>query len=258
MSVKDLFDLSGTVALVTGGSRGLGLEIATALGEAGAGIAITARREQWLTSAEELLAGKGIACLSIACDVTQPSQVNSAVDAVLARFGRIDILVNNAGVSWGESVDTMPLEKWQAVIETNVAGCFLMAQAAGAAMRRGGRGGAIVNIASIAGLVGTPPDVLDAVGYSASKGAVISLTRDLAVKWAPHGIRVNAIAPGFFETRMTTGLLERNRAAIERSTPMGRIGRPGELQGAALFLASPASSYVTGHVLVVDGGTTAW
>ena len=258
MSVKDLFDLSGTVALVTGGSRGLGLEIATALGEAGAGVAITARREQWLTSAEEALAVKGIACLSIACDVTQPSQVKAAVAAVLERFGRIDILVNNAGVSWGESVDTMPVEKWQAVFETNVTGCFLMAQAAGAAMMRGGRGGAIINVASIAGLVGTPPDVLDAVGYSASKGAVISLTRDLAVKWAAHGIRVNAIAPGFFETRMTTGLLERNRAAIERSTPMGRIGRPGELQGAALFLASPASSYVTGHVLVVDGGTTAW
>ena len=125
-------------------------------------------------------------------------------------------------------------------------------------MMRGGRGGAIVNVASIAGLVGTPADVLDAVGYSASKGAVISLTRDLAVKWARHGIRVNAIAPGFFETRMTTGVLDRSRAAIERSTPMGRIGRPGELQGAALFLASPASSYVTGHVLVVDGGATAW
>ena len=131
------------------------------------------------------------------------------------------------------------------VVETNVTGCFLMARAAAAAMMRGGRGGAIVNIASIAGLVGTPADVLDAVGYSASKGAVISLTRDLAVKWARHGIRVNAIAPGFFETRMTTGVLERSRAAIERSTPMGRIGRPGELQGAALFLASPASAYVT-------------
>jgi len=258
MSVKDLFDLSGTVALVTGGSRGLGLEIATALGEAGAGIAITARREQWLTSAEELLAGKGIACLSIACDVTQPSQVNSAVAAVLERFGRLDVLVNNAGISWVEPIETMPVEKWRSVVDTNVTGCFLMAQAAGAAMMRGGRGGAIVNVASIAGLVGTPPDVLDAVGYSASKGALISLTRDLAVKWARHGVRVNAIAPGFFETRLTASTIERSRAEIERATPMGRIGRPGELQGAALFLASPASTYVTGHVLVVDGGATAW
>ena len=258
MSVKDLFDLSGTVALVTGGSRGLGLEMATALGEAGAGVAITARREQWLTSAQQTLAGKGIDCLTASCDVTQPDHVEAAIAAVIARFGRLDILVNNAGISWGESVDTMPLEKWRAVVETNVTGCFLMSRAAGAAMMRGGRGGAIINIASIAGLVGTPADVLDATGYSASKGAIISLTRDLAVKWAHHGIRVNAIAPGFFETRMTTGLLEHNRGSIERSTPMGRIGRPGELQGAALFLASPASSYVTGHVLVVDGGATAW
>jgi NAD(P)-dependent dehydrogenase (short-subunit alcohol dehydrogenase family) len=258
MSVKDLFDLSGTVALVTGGSRGLGLEMAIGLGEAGAAVAITARREQWLTSAEATLRGKGIDCLATACDVSQPSQVDATVAAVVDRFGRLDILVNNAGVSWGESVDTMPLEKWHGVVETNVTGCFLMARAAGAAMLRGGRGGAIVNIASIAGLVGTPSEVLDAAAYSASKGAVISLTRDLAVKWASRGIRVNAIAPGFFETRMTTGVLERNRDAIERSTPMGRIGRPGELQGAALFLACPASAYITGHVLVVDGGATAW
>jgi NAD(P)-dependent dehydrogenase (short-subunit alcohol dehydrogenase family) len=258
MSVKDLFDLSGTVAIVTGGSRGLGLEMAAALGEAGAAVAITARREQWLTTAAATLTAQGIDTLATTCDVTQPGEVDATVAAVVERFGRLDILVNNAGVSWGEPADTMPLEKWRAVVETNLTGCFLMARAAAKVMIRGGRGGAIVNIASIAGLVGTSSEVLDAVGYSASKGAVISMTRDLAVKWAPHGIRVNAIAPGFFETRMTTGLLERGRTAIERSTPMGRIGRPGELQGAALFLASPASSYVTGHVLAVDGGATAW
>jgi gluconate 5-dehydrogenase len=258
MSVKDLFDLSGMAALVTGGSRGLGLEMAMALGEAGAGVTITARRQQWLTSAEQALAAKGIACLARTCDVTQPDHVDAAIAATLERFGHLDILVNNAGISWGESAATMPIDKWRAVVETNVTGCFLMSRAAGAAMMRGGRGGAIVNVASIAGLVGTPADVLDAVGYSASKGAIISLTRDLAVKWARHGIRVNAIAPGFFETRMTTGVLERSRAAIERSTPMGRIGQPGELRGAALFLSSPASSYMTGQVLVVDGGATAW
>ena len=258
MSVKDLFDLSGAVALVTGGSRGLGLEMATGLGEAGAAVAITARREQWLTSAAATLTGKGIDTLVTACDVTDPNQVDATIAAVIERFGRLDILVNNAGISWVEPVETMPVEKWRSVVETNVTGCLLMSRAAGTAMTRGGRGGAIVNIASIAGLVGTPADVLDAVGYSASKGAVISLTRDLAVKWAHRGIRVNAIAPGFFETRLTAGTLERSRAEIERATPMGRIGRPGELQGAALFLASPASTYVTGHVLVVDGGATAW
>ena len=258
MHVKDLFDLTGKVALVTGGSRGLGLEIATALGEAGARVAVTARREEWLTSAEQRLAAGGIDCMAMTCDVSQPEQVHAAVHAVADRFGRIDVLVNNAGISWGEPAATMPIDKWRRVLDTNATGCFLMAQEAGAAMIRDGGGGAIVNIASIVGMVGTPATVLDAVGYSASKGAVISLTRDLAVKWAPHGIRVNAIAPGFFETRMTTAVLARSQDQIERSTPLGRIGRPEELKGAALFLASPASSYVTGHVLVVDGGATAW
>jgi gluconate 5-dehydrogenase len=258
MRVQDLFDLSGKVALVTGGSRGLGLAIATGFGEAGAAVAITARREQWLTPAREALERDGVDCFATTCDVTQQDQVAAAVAAVLGRFGRIDILVNNAGISWGESVETMPVEKWRAVVDTNATGCFLMSRAAGAEMIRAARGGAIVNVASIAGLVGTAPEVLDAAGYSASKGALISLTRDLAVKWARHGIRVNALAPGFFETRLTTGVLERSRAEIERSTPMGRIGRPEELKGAALFLASAASAYVTGHVLVVDGGATAW
>jgi len=258
MHVKELFDLSGKVALVTGGSRGIGLEIAAALGEAGAAIAITARREQWLASAQSMLRGLGIECFVQVCDVSEADQVAAAVAAVVARFHRIDVLVNNAGVSWGEPIETVPLDKWRRVLDTNVTGCFLMSQAVGKEMIRGSRGGAIVNIASIAGLVGTAPGVLDAAGYSASKGAVISFTRDLAVKWAAHGIRVNAVAPGFFETRMTTGVLERSRAEIERSTPMGRIGRLEELKGAALFLASSASSYVTGHTLVVDGGATAW
>jgi NAD(P)-dependent dehydrogenase (short-subunit alcohol dehydrogenase family) len=258
MRVQDLFDLSGKVALVTGGSRGLGLAMATAFGEAGAAVAITARREPWLTSARETLESHRVECFATTCDVSQPDQVTATVAAVLERFGRIDILVNNAGISWGESVETMPVEKWRAVVDTNVTGCFLMSRAVAAEMIRAARGGAMVNVASIAGLVGTPPEVLDAAGYSASKGALISLTRDLAVKWARHGIRVNAIAPGFFETRLTTGVLERSRAEIERSTPMGRIGRPEELKGAALFLASAASEYVTGQVLVVDGGATAW
>jgi NAD(P)-dependent dehydrogenase (short-subunit alcohol dehydrogenase family) len=256
--IRELFDLSGRIALVTGGSRGLGLEIARGLGEAGASVAITARREQWLKPAEEALRADGVDCLAKLCDVSQADQVSTAVSAVIERYGRVDILINNAGVSWAEPAESMPIEKWRSVFDTNVAGCFLMSQAVGAAMIRAGHGGAIVNIASIAGLVGTPSHVLDAVGYSASKGAVISLTRDLAVKWAPHGIRVNAIAPGFFETRMTAGVLERSRGAIEGATPMGRVGRPEELRGVAVFLASTAASYITGQVIVVDGGATAW
>src|SRR5437867_4195101 len=167
--VKELFDLTGKVAIVTGGSRGLGLAIATGLGEAGAAVAITARREQWLTPARAALSALQIDCLATTCDVTQPDQVAASVTAVLERFGRIDILVNNAGISWGESIETMPIEKWRGVIDTNVTGCLLMSRAAGAEMIRAARGGAIVNVASIAGLVGTPPDVLDATGYSASK-----------------------------------------------------------------------------------------
>jgi len=257
MSVKDLFDLTGKVALVTGGSRGLGLEMATALGEAGASVVITARREQWLAPAEEGLRAKGLTVLAVTCDVSLPDQVNASVRAAVARFGRLDILINNAGISWGESIETMPLEKWRQVFETNATGCFLMSQAAGNEMLRLGHGGAIINIASVAGITGLETDVLDAVGYSASKGAIITLTRDLAVKWAKRGIRVNAIAPGFFDTRLSHALLEKLQPKIEQSTPMGRIGRPGELGGVAVFLASAAASYVTGQVLAVDGGLTA-
>lgn len=258
MHVKDLFALSGKVALVTGGSRGLGLEIATGLGEAGAAIAVTARRESWLDTAEQTLRSSGIDTLALTCDVTDVGQVSSAVAAVVHRFGRIDVLVNNAGISWGAPAETMPVEKWREVLDTNATGCFVMSQAVGREMIRAGAGGSIVNVASIAGMTGMPADVLDAVGYGASKGAVISFTRDLAVKWAHHGIRVNAVAPGFFDTRMSAGVLERARTRIEQLTPLGRIGQPGELKGVVVFLASAASSYVTGQVLAVDGGATAW
>jgi gluconate 5-dehydrogenase len=150
----------------------------------------------------------------------------------------------------------MPIEKWRTVLDTNATGCFLMSQAVGREMIRASNGGAIVNVASVMGLRGTSADILHAAGYSASKGAIMSLTRDLAAKWAIHNIRVNAIAPGFFDTRLTTGMLEKSRPAIEKSTPMGRIGRPGEIKGVVLFLASAASNYVTGQVLAIDGGMT--
>ena len=257
MSVRDLFNLDGKVALVTGGSRGLGLEMATALGEAGAKVAISARRDQWLTPAEQELRAKGIDALSVTCDVANPDDVNAAVRATVDRFGGLDILINNAGISWGEPVETMSLEKWRQVFDTNAVGCFLMSQAAGNEMLRFGTGGAIINITSVAGMIGLDADVLDAVGYSASKGAIITLTRDLAVKWAPRGIRVNAIAPGFFDTRLSHALLQKTQEKIEKTTPMGRIGRPGELGGVAVFLASAAASYITGQVLAVDGGMTA-
>lgn len=255
--VSELFDLSSKVALVTGGSRGLGLEIASGLAEAGARLAITARREAWLRTAEEELRKVGPPPLVLQCDVADPEQVQTAVSAAIAEFGRVDILVNNAGISWGAPSDEMPLDKWRAVMEVNVTGVFLMCQAAGREMIRAG-GGKIINIASVAGLVGSSPAVLDTIGYTASKGAVLSLTRDLAVKWAPHGVTVNAIAPGFFPTRMSEAVFARQLPQIEAVIPMSRVGRAGELKGSAVFLASRAADYITGQVLVVDGGYTAW
>lgn len=257
MHVSDLFDLSGKVALVTGGSRGLGLEIATGLAEAGAHVAITARREAWLHEADQALRKIGVSPLVLQCDVSKSEEVDAAVASTLKQCGRIDILVNNAGISWGAPPDEMPLEKWRSVMDVNAMGTFLMSQAVGRGMVRAGSG-KIINVASIAGLLGSPSAMLDAIGYSASKGAVISFTRDLAVKWGPHGINVNAIAPGYFPTRMSEGVLARSQAQIEASIPLGRVGAPGELKGAAIFLASRASDYVTGQVLVVDGGYSAW
>jgi gluconate 5-dehydrogenase len=256
MHVHALFDMSGKVALVTGGSRGLGLEMAIGCGEAGAAVAITARRDKWLRTAEEELRAQGIKCVALTCDVSRPDEVQTTIATVLERLGPIDVLVNNAGISWGASAETMPVEKWGEVLATNATGCFLMSQAAGREMIRAG-GGSIINIASIAGLMGTAPEVLDAVGYAASKGAIISLTRDLAVKWARYGVRVNAVAPGFFETRMSEGVVKKAGRTIEQMTPLGRIGGAGELKGVVVFLASAASSYITGQVLAVDGGMTA-
>lgn len=256
MRTRELFSLSGRVALVTGGSRGLGLEIAEGLGEAGAAVAITARRDQWLRPAEKALTEAGIQCLAVQCDVSRPEPVRALVDAVVGRFGTIDVLVNNAGVTWGAPVEEMPLDRWQRVIDINLTGMFLVTQAAGRVMldRKSGK---ILNIASIAGLIGERPDTLNAIGYSTAKGGVVAFTRDLAVKWASHNIYVNAIAPGFFRTRMTEALLEQAQARAEAHTPLGRIGRPGELKGVAVFLASAASDYVTGQVIAVDGGRTA-
>ncbi len=257
MNALELFDLSGKIALVTGGSRGLGLEIATGLGEAGAKVAITARRANFLAAAEAELQSRGITPLVLTCDVTSPEQIADAVAATIAAFGRIDILVNNAGIAWAAPVETMPLDKWRQVMETNATGCFLMTQAVGREMIRAGSGGAIVNTASYVAAMGSPTEIVDAVGYTASKGAVVSMTRDFAVKWARHGIRVNAVAPGYFDTRLSSGVLGQAKEAIEAMTPLRRIGRPGELKGAVVFLASPAAAYVTGHILAVDGGMTA-
>jgi NAD(P)-dependent dehydrogenase (short-subunit alcohol dehydrogenase family) len=252
---RHLFDLTGRVAVITGGAVGLGRQMAEGLAEMGANIVICARKQERCEKAAEELRALGVTTLALGCDVTSPESIQLVVDAAVARFGGIDILINNAGISWGAPAEEMSLEDWNKVIATNLTGTFLCSQAVGKVML-GQKRGKIINIASIAGMAGSP-EALDAIGYSASKGGVITLTRELARKWAAHGIHVNAIAPGWFPTRMSGALIERNRETFLKSIPLGRFGNDQDLKGAAVFLASSASDFVTGQVLVVDGGQTA-
>lgn len=254
-NLHPLFDLTDKIALVTGGSRGLGKEMAEGLAEAGAALMLVARREEWLKPTVAKMQARGFRCEGVLADVTKPSDIQRAVEHTLRTYGQIDILLNNAGISWGAPAEEMPLDKWQMVIDTNLTAPFLFCQAAGREMikRKFGR---IINIASIAGLVATLPGVQDTAGYNAAKGGLLSLTRELAAKWAKHNIRVNAIAPGFFSSRMADKVIAHARATIEAITPMGRIGNAGELKGVAVFLAADASNYITGQTIVVDGGAS--
>jgi NAD(P)-dependent dehydrogenase (short-subunit alcohol dehydrogenase family) len=260
-NVKQLFDLTGRVAIITGGSIGLGRQMAEGLAEMGANIVLCARKQERCHQAAEELQQLGVKAIALACDVKNPASIQEVVDATLSQFGRIDVLINNAGISWGAPVEEMRLADWNKVIETNLTGTFLCAQAVGKVMiqqsRRKPSQGKIINIASVAGLGGAPPE-LSAIGYHASKGGVIAFTKDLACKWAAHNIQVNAIAPGWFPTHMSSRVLEHHQDLFLSHIPLRRFGNEHDLKGAAVFLASDASNYVTGHVLVVDGGQSAW
>jgi sorbose reductase len=252
MSVLDLFDLHGKTALVTGGSSGIGKWVARAYLEAGARVAIAARNSGALEKVADELGAIGTV-VPIGCDVTQPGQVTSMVDRVTSELGGIDIAVCNAGVVSVEPILDMAPEEFQRVQDTNVTGVFLTAQAAARAMVNQGRGGAIITTASMSGhIINIPQQVSH---YCASKAAVIHLTKGMAVELAPHQIRVNSVSPGYILTELVEPLAEYHRQ-WEPKIPLGRIGRPEELIGLYLYLASEASSYMTGSDLVIDGGYT--
>ena len=252
-----LFDLTGKTAIVTGGGKGIGRQMAQGLAEAGANVVLCARHaDRCEQAAAELAEQFGVKALGLGCDVRDTEQVQAVVARTVTDFGAVDVLVNNAGVVWGATPEDMPLEGWQKVVDVNLTGVFLFSQAAGRVMI-GGDGGAIVNIASVAGLHGAPPEIVNTVVYHATKGGVIAFTRDLAWKWAPHGIRVNAIAPGWFPSDMANFVLEHAGEELVRRVPLRRFGGAEDLKGPVVFLASDASAYVTGHTLVVDGGQSA-
>jgi NAD(P)-dependent dehydrogenase (short-subunit alcohol dehydrogenase family) len=254
MTVREMFELNGRVALVTGGSRGLGLQIASALGEMGARIAISARKAEELAEARKSLEAKGIETFTVVNDLAQPEQALPLTDSVASHYGTIDILVNNAGTTWGAPAEKHPLPAWNKVLTLNTTSVFMLSQAVANRCFIPRRSGNIIVIASTAALrVGGG---MKTVAYSASKAGALHLTRALAIEWGPYNIRVNAICPGFFPSKMTTELLKQIQASVIERTPLGRLGNDTDLMGAAVYLASDASRHVTGQYIAVDGGST--
>jgi len=253
-TLSELYRLDGRVAIVTGGSRGLGQEMAEGLAEAGASLMLCARRDEWLTPTVAEMRRRGHTVEGAICDVSKPADVQAIVDKTIASFGKVDILVNNAGVTWAAEPEDMPLEKWQKVVDVNLTGAFLFSQAAGRDMLRR-QWGRIINIASIAGMHSSVQGPHFAA-YAATKAGLIGFTRELAASWGRKGIRVNAIAPGYFHSRLADGAIELTEASIKATSPIPRVGDAGELKGVAVFLAADASNYITGQTIIVDGGRT--
>ena len=256
-TVQQLFDLSGKTALVTGGSRGLGLQMAQALGEAGARIMLSSRKADDLEQATAQLQAAGINARWIAADCAREDDIQRLASETLQRMGDVDILVNNAGATWGAPAEDHPLAAWDKVLNLNVRGYFLLSQAIARHSMIPRRGGRIINVASIAGLAGNP-FAMKTIAYNTSKGAVLNFTRALAGEWGAHGINVNAICPGFFKTRMTTVLIETlNEERMTAQAPLRRLGDDEDLKGITLLYASDAGKHITGQWLAVDGGVSA-
>ena len=254
MNVRKLLELGGRTALVTGGSRGLGLQIAEALGEMGARVAITARKKDELDAAVSNLRKTGIDVASFVCDIGKREAIPGLVDAVLAKFGSVDILVNNAGATWGAPAEDHPLEAWDKLVNVNMTGTFLLSQAIAKKSMIPARWGRIINVASVAGLMGQDPRFAPTAAYTATKHGVVGLTRQLAAEWGVHGITVNAICPGFFPSKMTRHTLARVGEKVRELTPTRRLGNDEDLKGLAVLLASEASRHITGQAIAVDGG----
>ncbi|TIX51715.1 SDR family oxidoreductase [Alteraurantiacibacter aquimixticola] len=251
-----LFDLTGRVALISGGSRGLGFQIAEALGEYGAKVALVARKQHELDEAVAKLAEQGIEAKAIAADLLDPANAPDVCKQAMDAFGRMDVLVNSAGATWGAKAEDYPLDGWNKVIGLSLSSIFHLTQAAANAAFLPQGKGAVLNVASVAAYVGHLPNRPGTVAYNAAKGGVVSMTRALAAEWGPRNIRVNSLAPGFFPSRMTDGTLAEYGKEIVEQTPLGRLGGDDDLKGAALLLSGDAGAHITGQTLIVDGGAT--
>jgi len=257
MKVKELFNLEDKVAIVTGGSMGIGKQLAIGLAEAGANVVITARKIERCEDTAHEIEKIGVKALPVGCDITDIDQVDKLTQIVLRKFGKIDILVNNAGITWGGNVEDFALKNWNKVINTNITGTFLCSQRVGREMIKQKKG-RIVNMSSMVGFIGCKPELMNTIAYNTSKGAIITFTKDLAVKWIRYNINVNAIAPGWVYTHMSEKHLDNVGKEWLNFIPIGRFGGDDDLKGAIVFLSSRASDYCVGHVLVVDGGLISW
>ena len=254
MTIKKLFDLSGRVALITGGSRGLGLQMAEAMAELGAKLALSARKANELEEAYLHLKALGAEVMVVPSDIGKPDAPAALTHAVMQKYGQIDILINNAGATWGAPAEDHPLEAWNKLMAVNLTGAFLLSQAVGKVSMIPRKYGRIVNIASVAGLGASPPQMLGTLAYNTSKGGLINFTRQLAAEWGKHNITVNAICPGFFPSKMTRSTLEEHEQFFLDATPMGKLGGPEDLKGLAALFASDAGGHITGQYVAVDGG----